>query len=320
MLRFRPQNCADMTKNRLIYLLALIGTAVFYCCYREWMGWLLLLMVVGILPLSLVLSLPGAVRLRLRVNCPAAVPLGTAGAAGLTVSGTPLAPPVKGKFRVTRALSGEQWLLKDGAPLPTDHCGQLKVEPVKLRLYDYLGIVRLPIRKPANSFVLVRPAPVPVKNPPGLGNYLALSWKPKPGGGFAENHELRPYRPGDNLNQIHWKLTAKTGRLMVREAMEPIRGKALLTMDLSGTPEELDRKLGRLLWMSRYLLARNMPHEIRCLTGDGIRVYSVTEEETLDRAIDGLLCCPRAVDGTIEEHKYHVFWQYHVGGDAHEEH
>lgn len=307
-----------MTKNRLIYLLALIGTAVFYCCYREWMGWLLFLMAVGILPLSLVFSLPGAARLRLRVNCPAAVPLGKAGAARLTVGGTLLAPPVKGKFRVTRALSGEQWLLKDGAPLPTDHCGQLKVEPVKLRLYDYLGIVRLPIRKPANSFVLVRPAPVPMKDPPGLRNYLALSWKPKPGGGFAENHELRLYRPGDNLNQIHWKLTAKTGRLVVREAMEPIRGKALLTMDLSGTPEELDRKLGRLLWMSNYLLTRNVPHVIRCLTGDGLRNFRVTSGQERDKAIDALLCCPCTPDGTIGDRDHGAAWQYHVGGEAYE--
>lgn len=223
-MRFRPQNCADMTKNRLIYLLALIGTAVFYCCYREWMGWLLLLMVVGILPLSLVLSLPGAVRLRLRVNCPAAVPLGTAGAAGLTVSGTPLAPPVKGKFRVTRALSGEQWLLKDGAPLPTDHCGQLKVEPVKLRLYDYLGIVRLPIRKPANSFVLVRPAPVPVKNPPGLGNYLALSWKPKPSGGL----QLYADQPG------HHRPVAGGGHSADRHRLCPEKGLGTVAVAPSG--------------------------------------------------------------------------------------
>lgn len=31
-------------------------------------------------------------------------------------------------------------------------------------------------------------------------------------GAYAEEHELRPYRPGDPMRTVHWKLTAKQER------------------------------------------------------------------------------------------------------------
>jgi hypothetical protein len=93
---------------------------------------------------------------------------------------------------------------------------------------------------------------------PSLARYAGRAWKPKPGGGFAENHEIRLYRPGDKMNQIHWKLSSKMNKLMVREAMEPVQDRVLVEMILRGTPEELDRKFGRLLWTGNYLLEQGL--------------------------------------------------------------
>ncbi|MBQ8621786.1 MAG: DUF58 domain-containing protein [Oscillospiraceae bacterium] len=307
-----------MVLNRIVYLLSLIGCTVFYCCYREWLGWIVFLAAWASLPLSLVLTIPNMTGLKLRLDCPFMVPLGKPGKVRLKVANALPAPPIGGGFRVTRVTTGETWKLKDGADLPTDHCGQLKVEPVKLRLYDYLGVLRLPAKVPRTAMVLVRPTPVPVDNPPGLHRYLATAWKPKPGGGFAENHELRLYRPGDSLSQIHWKLSAKTGKLVLREPMEPIRGKALLTMDIAGGPDALDIKFGQLLWMSRRLLIRGIPHEIRCLTGNGIQHFGVSDEDQLLHAIDALLGMPCADGGTIAGKDTAAVWQYHVGGDSYE--
>ncbi|MBR2633811.1 MAG: DUF58 domain-containing protein, partial [Lentisphaeria bacterium] len=54
---------------------------------------------------------------------------------------------------------------------------------------------------------------------PAIFVFSKASGRPKPGGGYGENYEIRQYRPGDNLNQIHWKLSAKVGDLMLREPM-----------------------------------------------------------------------------------------------------
>ena len=154
-------------------------------------------------------------------------------------------------------------------------------------------------------------------NPPDLNQFIARSWRPKFGGGFAENHELRPYRPGDSLNQIHWKLSAKTGDLILREPMEPNGNLVLVTMDLNGTPEELDHKFGRLLWPSGYLLENGLRHELRVLTADGPVSCPIINEPALTAAVDALLCCP-AGDGTLLDADCGAAWQFHIGGWDHE--
>ena len=73
----------------------------------------------------------------------------------------------------------------------------------------------------------------------------------QPGGGFSEIHDLREYRPGDSLHEIHWKLSAKTDKLIVREAEEPDLGLVVLSFDFSGTRTQLDSTLRQLLWLQR---------------------------------------------------------------------
>lgn len=145
---------------------------------------------------------------------------------------------------------------------------------------------------------------------------MSQSWKPKPGGGFAENHEMRQYRPGDSMNQVHWKLTAKTGKLMVREAMEPVRHRLLLTMEVQGSGLELDIKTGKLLWLGQYLLDRGLPFDIRALTGDGVADYSVQTRRELEKAVEHLLCQRPAPKG--ETYSAGERWSFHIGGGTDE--
>jgi uncharacterized protein (DUF58 family) len=151
-----------------------------------------------------------------------------------------------------------------------------------------------------------------------LDQPIPKAWRPKPGGGYAENHELRLYRPGDNIQQIHWKLSSKTGKLILREPMEPIQGLFLLRLDLNGSPEVLDRKLGRLLWLGNQLLERELPFRIQALTGKGILNLPVSREAQLLRALDRLLLSCPAVEGSLLDRPELADWQYFIGGDANE--
>lgn len=44
-------------------------------------------------------------------------------------------------------------------------------------------------------------------------------------------HAIREYAPGDQRRQIHWKSTAKTGRLMVRQYEETVRSEMIVALD-----------------------------------------------------------------------------------------
>ncbi len=307
-----------MAGRRVCYLMVLTVSFVFYLAYQEWFSWLALITVLCLPPFSLVVSLAAMLRFRTGVVCPDAVPMGMP-AEGKLVGWSDLpAPPFGGKLRVSHTLTGEQWQQNSGMALPTQHCGSLTVTPEKVWIYDYLGLFRIRGRQFQSRVVLVRPRAVDIRRLPDLEKYLARAWKPKPGGGYGENHEMREYRPGDSLNQIHWKLTAKTGKLTLREPMEPLRGRVLLTVDICGTPQELDRKLGRLLWLGTHLLEKGLSFDVMALTGEGVMTLSVINEQTLEEALDQLLCATPAASGSVLDGTLSASWHRHVGGEPDE--
>ncbi len=306
-----------MAARRIWYLAALGGCLVFYTAYGEWFSFLLLCCVVGLPWLSLLLSLPAIIRFRAGVAGTDRAQQGVEADIWLVGSCPLPLPPFQGKIRLTRCITGESWYHKQNQFLETGHCGGIVAAVERGRVCDYLGLFSFHLREPGKKIILIRPVPLALPEPPDLRRYIARSWKPKFGGGFAENHELRLYRPGDSLNQVHWKLSAKTGKLILREPMEPQRGKLLVTMTVRGTPEEVDRKFGRLLWLGKYLVGQGLNFELRALTGEGVRACPVASERELHRAIDSLLC-QRKAEGSIRELSFAASWCYHIGGQPDE--
>ena len=307
-----------MAGRRFLYGLALIGSLIFYGAYQEWFSWILLLTLVLFPWLSLLLSLGAIIRIKLEPSAAAKIPVGSNECIQLKSHSKAPQPPLKSKICITKPITGEKWILKPGENLPTAHCGGLIAETYKPKVYDYLGLFRFRIRKTYKRTMFVWPKTTPMEVPPDLTQYLARSYRPKPGGGYAENHEIRQYHPGDNLNQIHWKLSAKVGDLMLREPMEPERGLMLLTMDLCGAPLELDRKFGRLLWLSNWLLENRIPFEVRVLSGNGIESWAITDEWNLQKCVESLLCTPYAKDGSVQDRSFSAAWQHHIGGEPDE--
>ena len=307
-----------MGVRRLLYLLTLTGLAVFYGAYGEWTGWVLLLTALLVPWFSLVFSFPAMGSLRLICGVPSRLEQGQREAAVLLRECALPHPPTRGRILVTKPLTGEKWVLLPGEALPADHCGTLIAAPYRGKVFDYLGLFGKKVRKAVPAAAAVFPKAVEMPVPPDLTRYLSCRWRPKFGGGFAENHELREYRPGDSLNQVHWKLSAKTGQLILREPMEPERGLVLLTMDIRGTASVLDEKFGKLLWLGRYLLEQGVRFEIRAMTGTGLESCPVANESELDSAMALLLGCPPAEGGSVREMEFGASWQYHIGGGADE--
>lgn len=298
----------------MIYLAALVFCGVFYIAYGQWLSFLVLAAVLGLPWLSLLLSLPAICTFRIRPTGPDAVEMGQIPELWLAGSCPLPMPPFYGKLKLTHTPSGRTaWYSREEEAL-TEHCGSLTVTPAKLRVCDYLGLFAFPLRAKTEKTILIRPRPLPVAPPPALDRQLAQSWVPK-NGGFSENHELRPYRPGDSLNRIHWKLSAKTGSLVLRQPMAPRRGLVLLTMHLRGTPEETDRKFGRLLDLGRQLLDRQVPFSLQVLTKQGLLSFSVSTREDLEQALSSLLPEKPMTEGTLPPPAAGILWQYHLGGE-----
>ena len=313
-----PLNCADMTGPRFVYLAVVIFSGIFYIAYGQWLSWILLLLVLGLPWFSLLLSLPAMIRFRSCPGGPVFLEMGETGSLWLIGSCPLPIPPFRGRLKLKHLITGKTWYYQDEEDLHTNHCGAITVTPESLRVCDYLGLFSFPCPGKDCKTILILPKPVEMKLDPQIRQALFHSWQPKTGGGYAENHELRLYHPGDSLNQVHWKLSAKTGNLIIRQSMEPVKGLVLLTMNLRGIPEEIDRKLGRLLWLGGQLLDCQIRFELQCLTGEGRLSFPIAAEPDLQRAIHTLLCKKAVQHPEAAFTEVSASWHCHIGGEPDE--
>lgn len=305
-----------MTGRRIFYVLLLAVLTLLFCFYREWMAWLILLAALLMPVFSLLLSLPAMLTLKTRLNCPEKAKMGTPVRTQLQLDCKFPAPPVRYKLRLCNVLTDTRYVGLPGERIPTDHCGLVRLEGCKLYVYDYLGLWRYTVKQ-APHLLYVFPREQEIELPSKESGKRLLRWKPKAGGGFGENHDLRLYRPGDELHHIHWKMSAKTGKLILREPLEPVSREPVVSLTLSGNPEELDRKLGRLLWVCNRLLEQKETVQVRCLTKTGTRFFRIEHARGLEEMMKSLLCSPITEGDSVPELGL-GYMHCHIGGEPDE--
>lgn len=148
--------------------------------------------------------------------------------------------------------------------LDTSHIGCIYFAVQKIRVYDYTGLFCIPVKPPEAraTFILPEltpPDPMPVLPMDKVGG---KGLRPKPGGGFAEDYDLREYRIGDPLNSIHWKLSSKLDELIVREPLISEKGRLFICIDLFGAPEDMDSTFGQLFYIAYILIKRMIEFNI----------------------------------------------------------
>ncbi len=105
-------------------------------------------------------------------------------------------------------------------PVETACSGMLSLEVSALKVSDYLHFVtgeipltlrvQVPVLPPTTTVTL--PSTAPVSD--GLEEFTESDNK---GNLSSDIKEIREYRPGDRLQRIHWKLSAKLDELLVKE-------------------------------------------------------------------------------------------------------
>ncbi len=281
-----------------VYLLALGAAWLFRLSYAGWFGLYLFLAMIAVPILSLLISLPAMLSLRMKAEVPPYVTRGTAGDLTLHFSSKRFLPvgSVKVQLHVDNRFAGEAYKLPAiyhgitggvrRISLPTDLCGQLSVRFHCFECRDLLGLFCVRRKTPEAVFCVILPPAVAPDHPVDLEAALktVTRLKPKYGGGFSEEHDLRDYRPGDMSNSIHWKLSSKADKLIVREALEQENKEVFLVLNQVGKE---DRGLEVLYWLSLELCRRELPHRIVSNTH-----YLIGNESESASALAGILAFP----------------------------
>lgn len=117
--------------------------------------------------------------------------------------------------------------------LPTSVRGKLTVGPLVLERADPFGLLRRPLPAGDTATLWVRPRVRPARawaggrprhHHEGATTDDALR-------GSADLRDVRPYVIGDEVRHLHWKATARTGRLMVRDYVDPEQPRFTLLLD-----------------------------------------------------------------------------------------
>jgi len=111
--------------------------------------------------------------------------------------------------------------------------GRYRIGPLRLRLADPFGLVELTRGFSSTDFLTVVPTVHPL---PTLG--LGGAWST---GGDSTSRSVaiqgeddaatREYRNGDDLRKVHWRSTARIGKLMVRREEQPWQTRAAMLID-----------------------------------------------------------------------------------------
>lgn len=296
-----------MAARRVSYGAAVLAALAFQIFYDGYLAQFLLAAVLALPLFSLAVSLPGLARIRLSLSC--ATPRLLRGGQGqwlLAITSRAFVPisRLSLELRFDNALTGASrrerlrlFGLSQGQrralPMDPSHCGQLSCRVVRARALDALGLFSFPVPLPQPALALVLPQPDPGPPPVQLERLAGQAGSSPHRGQPGEDYELRDYRPGDPIRDIHWKLSSKREQLVLRERTRDSRPRITLAVELFGDPARLDRALGRLWSVSRWLLARQLPHQVLWLdAGQRACQRPVLSQEGLDACLEALLSRP----------------------------
>ena len=111
--------------------------------------------------------------------------------------------------------------------------GRYRVGPLRVRLNDPFRLIDVTRSFTATSEFIVAPVidQLPPVEPPRSDELGDSAGSHSVGSHGADDQSTREYRIGDDLRKIHWRSSARTGMLMVRQEERPWRGQSTVLLD-----------------------------------------------------------------------------------------
>lgn len=125
-------------------------------------------------------------------------------------------------------------------PLPTGHRAVVAVGPLEIRRADPFGFVRADQHFGDNSLLYVHPRVHMLVGMPASMERSFDGPTADAAAGSQVFHTLREYVAGDDRRLIHWKSSARTGTLMVREHVDTTLPDLVVVLDAHDGRQSVD--------------------------------------------------------------------------------
>ncbi len=189
----------------------------------------------------------------------------------------------------------------------SEHFGVVSISLKRVTVCDILKLTRFRLRRKsvvceAEPIVVL---PVPSALTSAVADYSDAGLESeiysdtKAGDDPSEIFAIRDYMDGDRMSRIHWKLTAKEDKLMVKDYSLPMSDSCLIIADTytdpadPAAPELYDTVIETTVSLSMLLCDNNTRHRIACYhkpTGE-LAEYEVADHDDYITASTKLLDC-----------------------------
>lgn len=154
--------------------------------------------------------------------------------------------------------------------ISSDYIGSLNLQIEKIKFYDYLSLFVFSKKINYKRFVLVYPdivsASAKIRSNDLFSGQAQMFSSSTSGDDPSEVFGIREYKPGDKLNRIHWKLTTKTEKYMVKEFSLPLSDNVFIFLDLKISDTDkfdyVNSLIKSLISLSDCLLNQGIAHYI----------------------------------------------------------
>ncbi len=180
-------------------------------------------------------------------------------------------------------------------PIDASQIGMITISVKKIVLFDYLSLLRkeVDITLDASCLILPKersigdfPPAVPKDGPDEFTESESI------GNISSDVKEIREYRPGDRLQRIHWKLSAKLDDLFVKEMAYTSSLAIILVPELC--EREIHDTAASLLSCIKIMYTKKERFEL-CIYNDkacDYRFFTVTDEAGMLEAMTNFYCQP----------------------------
>lgn len=195
------------------------------------------------------------------------------------------------------------------AYLKTCHCNAVTLYLDKIVVWDSLGIFsgRGKRERVEKEMYILPWTNVPMADTLSQAGDFAGKY----GEDVYETYDIREFREGDDIRQIHWKLTAKVDILLLREYLKTSESGVMIVLDLSREDkqyikEELDSFLDKASSLSWEILRWGVSHYVTWeRAGEHMILFIATEENFIEyqMILIQTVVCNAQIDTTYNKEK-----------------
>lgn len=188
--------------------------------------------------------------------------------------------------------------------LPTDERGVFRVGPLDVTRADPFGLVRSGDPDEDITNLYIHPQIHQLEPfPSGIARDLEGPEIGKALEGGVTFHTLREYVHGDDLRQVHWRSSARTGKMMVRHNVDTHQPRSLVILDTRASSHSAE-SFEDAVRAAASVVAASMSRgfDFRLVTTDGVVLnQQVPAAKIMDRFAEVGLSFKGSIEETLDE-------------------